>query len=80
VLIEYVGVSVIGVGLVLMLVGVIIVWGESRQQLGLASDFVDCLAKLLEALADKCQSTVLFTFGTLLVFLGGLIAGVGELV
>jgi len=79
---EYLGVAVIIVGLVLMLLGAVIAWRESREGgwLGPASDFVDSLARLLHALGDKRQSTILFTFGTILVFLGSLIAGAGGLV
>jgi hypothetical protein len=73
---------VIIVGLVLELAGVAMVWREysdSRRKLGGAAGFVDSLTKLLAELARHPRSTVLFTFGTLLVFLGGLIAGVGGL-
>jgi hypothetical protein len=79
VLIEYVGISIILVGLVLMLVGVIFALREAGGVLGGAADFVDALTRLLRALAGRPQSTVLFTFGTLMVFLGGLIAGVSGL-
>lgn len=76
-LVQYVGVFVILVGLVLVLVGVVMVWQDWRasRSLSQGSDFVTALAELLEALAGKPPSTVLFTFGTLLVFLGGIIAG-----
>lgn len=75
----YVGVVVIAVGLILMLVGVAIAWQEwqdSRRRLG-PTEFVNSLAALLKALAGQPTSTALFAFGTLLVFLGGIIAGVG---
>lgn len=79
--IEYIGASVIIVGLILMLAGVVMVWREWRRArtLSEAAEFVNALTDLLKALGGKPTSTVLFTFGTLLVFLGGLIAGVGGL-
>ena len=78
---EIAGLAVIGVGLLFMLVGLFAAWGEARKrgELGGASGFVEALAKLVEALSGQRTSLVLFTFGTLLVFLGGVILGVGAL-
>lgn len=77
-LMSYVGISVIAVGLVLVLIGAGMALREGGI-LGEASDFVDSLTNLVHEIADKRPSLALFTFGTLLVFLGGIIAGVAGL-
>lgn len=75
------GLVVIGVGLLLVLAGLGMIWAEFRnaQNLGGTSDLVGKLADLIRALAGQPRSTVLFSFGFLLIFLGGVIAGVGGL-
>jgi hypothetical protein len=64
-----------------MLVGLVAAWREAQKRgtLGSAADFVGNLAKLVEALGGQATSVVLFAFGTLLVFLGGVILGVSAL-
>lgn len=81
----YVGVAVIAVGLIFMLFGLFVGWREAKKKgklgkLNLVSDFVNSLKGLIRALADESFSTVLFTFGILLIFLGGVIAGAGGLI
>lgn len=77
----YTGVVVIAVGLIFMLVGLVAGWREAKRKglLSPVSSFVDALTKLLIAAAGQPLSTVLFTFGILLIFLGGIIAGVSGL-
>jgi hypothetical protein len=74
---QVVGSVVIGVGLLMILVGVVMAWREYRinRQLG-PTDFVNALKDLVIALANTRPSLALFAFGTLLVFLGGIMAGV----
>lgn len=74
-----IGVIVIAVGLVFMLFGLYVGWRENKGLLGVGSDFMDSLRQLLPVLEGQPFSTVLFTFGILLIFLGGIIAGVGGL-
>ncbi len=80
-LMVYVGVTVIAVGIILILVGVAIAWGESKRLLGVKelTGFVNALTELVKAIADKRLSLSLFVFGTLLIVIGGVIAGVGGL-
>ncbi|RIT44612.1 hypothetical protein [Mycobacteroides abscessus] len=77
------GIAVIGVGVLLVLFGVGFAWGEfqaNRKLDGGATEFVKALTALVKALAKQPRSVVCFTFGTLLIFLGGLISGVTGLV
>lgn len=75
-----VGIVVIVGGVLMVLVGVVMSWAEFRQRRTLGvTGFVQALAELVRALASQPTSTVLFTFGTLLIVLGGGIAGVGSL-
>lgn len=78
---EIAGLAVVAVGLTMMLAGTAMALGELRRagRLGAASDFVDALARLVKALAGQRSSVVLFTFGTLLVFLGAVILGASSL-
>ena len=77
----YTGVVVIGVGLLFMIFGLFVGWNEAKDsgKLSPVSDFVDSLSQLINAIADKKFSTILFSLGILLIFLGGVIAGVGGL-
>jgi hypothetical protein len=79
--VTYTGVVVIAVGLILMLVGVAITWKDYRaaKDLGPAK-FLEKLSEFAVIMAKSPPNIVLFSFGTLLVFLGGIIAGVGGLV
>lgn len=81
-LVIYTGLAVIAVGLIFMLVGLFVALQEYKRR-GLLGNgtakFIDSLAKLVQVLADKPLSLKLFAFGTLLVFIGGTIAGVGGL-
>lgn len=74
------GLVIIGTGILLVLIGTLMAWQEFKaaRTLGVTS-FVEKLAELLRALAGQPTSTVLFTFGVLLIFLGGAIAGAGGL-
>lgn len=75
-----VGSAVILVGLLLILAGLAMAWGEYKQGRSLGgTEFVQALRDLVVAIAGKRGSLILLTFGTLLVFLGGVIAGVGGL-
>jgi hypothetical protein len=76
-MLQTVGTVVIIVGLVFMLAGLVVAIGEfrSRRTLG-PTQFVKELRLLVVAIADKRLSLLLFTFGILLIMLGGVIAGV----
>lgn len=74
------GLVVMGVGTILVLVGIGFSWSEYRKDKELGpSGFVQALADLVKAIAGQPRSIVCFTFGTLLIFLGGVIAGVAGL-
>jgi hypothetical protein len=75
---EIAGLAIIFVGLLMMLAGIVAALGEARRRgtLSTVSDFIDKLAKLVEVLSEQRTSIVLFTFGTLLVFIGGIVLGV----
>lgn len=75
-----VGLVVMAAGVLMVLVGIVMAWEEfqSTKTLG-AAGFLEQLANLLKALAGQPKSVVLFTFGTVLIFLGGVIAGVSGL-
>ncbi|HZN73982.1 MAG TPA: hypothetical protein VFC00_20125 [Micromonosporaceae bacterium] len=87
-MIQAVGLIVTGIGLLMIVVGLVMAWGEYRARrstLG-PSDVVNALAGLirelrllLNSLGDKPPSLVLFTFGFLLVVVGAIIAGLGGL-
>ena len=75
--VEIAGLACVFVGLLMMLAGIVAALGEARRRgtLSDATDFIGKLAKLVEVLSEQRTSIVLFTFGTLLVFLGGLFLG-----
>jgi hypothetical protein len=75
------GIVVIGVGVLLTLLGAIVAWGEFRQRrrMGVATGFLKALTEFVRVVADKRPSLGLMAFGVLLVFLGGVIAGVSGL-
>jgi len=78
---EIAGLAIVGVGLVLMLVAMVAALRESRMsgRLSAAADFIDALRKLVEQLANGRTSLVLFAFGTIMVFLGGVVVVGGDL-
>lgn len=74
------GLVIIGLGFILFLVGIYFAWSEFEHTKTLGpSKFVAALADLIRAIAGQPKSVILFTFGTLLIFLGGIIAGVSGL-
>ena len=79
--VEIAGLACVFVGLLMMLAGIVAALGEARRRgtLSEATDFIDKLAKLVEVLSEQRTSIVLFAFGTLLIFLGGLFLGVSGL-
>ncbi|MER6031680.1 hypothetical protein [Streptomyces sp. NPDC001851] len=79
--VEIVGASVVAVGLMLIIVGLIAALREARISgtLGDASEFVDSIRKLVRELANGRASLAFFAFGTILVFLGGVILLGGDL-
>jgi hypothetical protein len=75
------GISVIVVGLLLILLGMVLAWGEYKQRRTLgATDFVRAVKDLVVAIAESDRPSLgCFAFGTILVLIGGIIAGVGGL-
>lgn len=74
------GLAVIAVGLLLVLFGIVFAWGEYKREKTLgATEFVEALANLLKALAGQPRSVYCFTFGTILIFVGGIMCGVSGL-
>jgi len=75
------GLVILGVGTALMIAGIFFSFAEYQKDKELSgpTDFVNALAGLIKALSGQPRSTVCFTFGTLLIFLGGVIAGVAGL-
>jgi uncharacterized membrane protein len=75
------GISVIAVGLLLILLGMVLAWGEYKQRRTLgATDFVREVKDLVVAIAESDRPSLgCFAFGTILVLIGGIIAGVGGL-
>jgi hypothetical protein len=75
------GLVILGLGAILVLVGVFFSFAEYQKdkELNGPEGFVNALAGLIKALSGEPRSTVCFTFGTLLIFLGGVIAGVAGL-
>jgi hypothetical protein len=71
------GLATVAVGLAMMLGGLLVALRKARRdgELG-ASDFVSSVAELVGALSGQNTSLVLFSFGTVMVFLGGLLLGV----
>jgi hypothetical protein len=78
-----VGIAVIAVGLLLIIEGGILAWGEYKQRKTYsgAAEFVTAVKDLVVAIAESGRASLgCFAFGTILVLLGGVIAGVGGLV
>jgi hypothetical protein len=75
------GLVILGIGAVLIIFGIFFSLAEYKKEkeLGDAASFVDSLAGLVKAISGQPRSVVFFTFGTLLIFLGGIIAGVSGL-
>jgi uncharacterized membrane protein len=75
------GLVVLAVGTILVLTGIFFSFAEYQndKELDGPEGFVKALTGLVKALSGEPRSTVCFTFGTLLIFLGGVIAGVAGL-
>lgn len=75
------GLVVLGIGAILILSGIFFSFAEykNNKELSGADSFVDALSGLVKALAGQPRSIVCFAFGTLLIFLGGVIAGISGL-
>jgi hypothetical protein len=76
------GLATISVGLLLVVMGMCFAWREFKERRTLngdAADFVKSLSELVKALSGQPRSLLCFTFGSLLIFLGGVIAGVSGL-
>ncbi len=80
--IEIVGVVVIGIGLALVVLGMVLAWGEYKQRKTLGpTEFVKAVRELVVAIAESNRPSLgCFAFGTILIVLGGIIAGVTSLV
>ena len=79
---QFVGIAVIIVGLILILLGVVFAWGEFQQRRTLgATEFVQAIRDLVIAIGQSRNSASIacFSFGTILVVIGGVIAGVAGL-
>lgn len=76
------GIAVMVVGLLLILEGGVLAWGEykRRKTYGGAAEFVNAVKDLVVAIAESGRPSLgCFAFGTILVFIGGIVAGVGGL-
>lgn len=75
------GIVVIAVGLLLIIEGGILAWGEyKRRKTYGATDFINAVKDLVVAIAESGRPSLgCFAFGTVLVLIGGIIAGVGGL-
>ena len=75
------GIAVIITGLLLILLGIFFAWGEYKQRRTLGpTDFVRAVKDLVVAIAEADRPSLgCFAFGTILVLVGGIIAGVGGL-
>ena len=79
------GLVVIGVGLALVIAGTVLAWKEESARLkrdavkGPVTDFVSGLAKLMDSLAKHPVGVRLVVLGIVLVFIGGVMAGVSGL-
>jgi hypothetical protein len=80
--VQITGIVVIGVGLVLIILGMVLAWGEYKQRKTLGpTDFVKAVSDLVIAIADSGRPSLgCFAFGTILVLIGGIISGVTALV
>jgi hypothetical protein len=75
------GIVVIGVGILLILSGLFFAWDEYKQRKTLGSaDFVRAVRDLVVAIAESGKpSLACFSFGTVLIVIGGIISGVSGL-
>lgn len=75
------GIAVVTAGLLLIVLGMFFAWGEYRQRRTLGTtDFVRAVRDLVVAIAEADRPSLsCFAFGTILVLIGGIIAGVGGL-
>jgi hypothetical protein len=75
------GIVVIGVGILLVLLGAFFALDEYKQRRKLGSaDFVRAVKELVVAIAESGKpSLAFFSFGTILIVIGGIISGVSGL-
>jgi hypothetical protein len=76
-----VGIIVIGVGILLIFLGMFFALDEYKQRRTLGpADFVRAVKELVVAIAESGKpSLACFSFGTILIVIGGIISGVSGL-